>query len=231
LKLGYAVRKGERAIRIWVPVPPSKAKLEAWKESSEHPDDRPRTFFKLSPVFDRSQTSPLPPPASPAPLEPPIASVEGDELAWAMNPLTAFAGALGSEVEFEAMPTSHGGYYEIGTCRIALNERHSVNGQVKTLIHELTHALLRAEPQDDDPALSYAEEELVVESVAYTVCGSVGLDVTGYAIPYLACWSEVASIETIQASAVLIDRHARRLEDVVAAGRPSPETSEAELKD
>src|SRR5829696_4397695 len=31
LKLGYAVRRGERAIKIWVPVPPSKKKLEEWK--------------------------------------------------------------------------------------------------------------------------------------------------------------------------------------------------------
>ena len=48
----------------------------------------------------------------------------------------------------------------------------------------------KAERGDDDPELSYAEEELVVESIAYTVCGSVGLDVSGYAIPYLASWSE-----------------------------------------
>src|SRR5262245_28082846 len=32
LELGYAVRKGEHAIRIWAPAPPSKKALEAWRE-------------------------------------------------------------------------------------------------------------------------------------------------------------------------------------------------------
>jgi len=46
----------------------------------------------------------------------------------------------------------------------------------------------------------------VVESIAYTVCGSAGLDVSGYAIPYLASWSEQAPLETVHARAAMIDR-------------------------
>lgn len=46
-----------------------------------------------------------------------------------------------------------------------------------TLIHELAHALCELDRQRDDPALTYAEEELVVESVAYAVTGAAGLDV------------------------------------------------------
>ena len=66
--------------------------------------------------------------------------------------------------------------------------------------------------------LAYAEEELVVESVAYTVCGSLGLDTSGYSIPYLASWSEIATLETIESVAHLIDRLARRIEDAVDRG-------------
>ena len=66
--------------------------------------------------------------------------------------------------------------------------------------------------------LAYAEGELVVESVAYTVCGSLGLDTAGYSIPYLASWSEVATLETIESVAHLIDRLARRIEDTVDRG-------------
>src|SRR4051794_19310660 len=73
LKLGYCVRKGERALRIWVPIPPSKKSLEQWKADGEDAAARPRTRFKLGPVFDRSQVEPLPPPAEPLPLDPPIA--------------------------------------------------------------------------------------------------------------------------------------------------------------
>ena len=104
-----------------------------------------------------------------------------------------------------------------GHSGIAINDTRSLNAQAKTLIHELSHALLRAAPEEGDPELSYAEEELVVESIAYTVCGSAGLDVSGYAIPYLASWAQAAPLETVHACAAMIDRYARRLEDVVEA--------------
>lgn len=215
LKLGYAVRKGERALRIWVPMQPSKAKLEAWRASGGDPNEKPQVWFKLGPVFDRSQVDPLPPPAEPAPLDCPIADVEGDDLGWARSSLIELATSIGSDVSFEAMPAERGGYYESGTRGIAINDNRSVNAQVKTLIHELAHALLRAQPADDDLDLSYAEEELVVESIAFTVCGSLGLDVSAYAIPYLASWAEEAQVETIQAAAALIDRHARSIENAL----------------
>ena len=54
-----------------------------------------------------------------------------------------------------------------------------------------------------------------LKGVAYTVCGTAGLDVAGYAIPYLASWSEAASIDTIEQAARLIDRLARRVETAV----------------
>jgi hypothetical protein len=56
---------------------------------------------------------------------------------------------------------------------------------------------------------------LVVESIAYTVCGSFGLDTTGYSIPYLASWSEGAGLETIELAARTIDRIAKRIEGAV----------------
>jgi hypothetical protein len=65
--------------------------------------------------------------------------------------------------------------------------------------------------------LSYSEEELVVESVAYTVCGACRLDVTGAAIPYLASWAEQAELSTIERTANLTDRLARRIEDPLLA--------------
>lgn len=225
LKLGYCVRKGERAIRIWVPMTPSKAQIEAWRTAGQVPEEKPRTWFKLGPVFDRSQVEELPPPAQPAALDCPITDIVGSELCWCLDPLTRLAASIGSTVKFEPMEETYGGFYETATKAIAINAAGSVNAQVKTLIHELGHALLRAEPADDDPQLSYAEEELVVESIAFTVCGFVGLDVSGYAIPYLASWSQDASMDTVLACAAIIDRHARRLEDAICSERD--ELSEA----
>jgi hypothetical protein len=48
---------------------------------------------------DRSQVDELPPPAEPAPLNPPAAAeIDGDELAPWLEPLTALAGEIGSTV-------------------------------------------------------------------------------------------------------------------------------------
>ncbi len=213
LGLGYSVRRGEKAIRIWTPMPPSKRKLEAWKAAGANPSERPRTFFRLGPVFDRSQVEELPPPAEPADLEPPFVPIEGDLLASALAPLEQVGASIGSTVSFAPLAEELGGFYEPATGRIVVNARRTVNGQVAVLIHELAHAFLRHDRREDDPAFSYAQEELVVESVAYTVCGACGLDVAGATVPYLASWSEQAELETIERTARLIDRLARRIED------------------
>lgn len=212
LKLGYCVRRGERALRIWVPIPPSKAALDAWERDGAIAAERPRTRFKLGPVFDRSQVAPLPPPTEPAPLDPPIRTVEGADLAWVFPRLVALAGELGSGVVIERMPDGCGGYFEPTTKRIALNKANAVNHHVKTLVHELAHALLRWDLELTDLELTYSQEELVAESIAYTVCGSFGLDTTSYSIPYLACWSETAELETIERAAQAIDQIAKRIE-------------------
>ena len=123
------------------------------------------------------------------------------------------------------LPAELGGFYEPRTRRIVVNHCRSVNGQAATLIHELAHALVRCDRQPEDPALSYAEEELVVESVAYTVCGACGLDA---AVPYLASWAEQAELQTIEQTAKLIDRLARRIEDPLLTAAPVTEVPEAQ---
>ena len=88
LELGYCVRKGEKALRIWAPMPPSKKAIETWKAEGARPEDAPKTLFRLVPVFDRSQVDPLPEhPGGPAPLEPPSEPIEGDGLADLVEPL------------------------------------------------------------------------------------------------------------------------------------------------
>jgi hypothetical protein len=54
----------------------------------------------------------------------------------------------------------------------------------------------------------------VVESVAYSVCGVLGLDSGGSAVPYVTGWAERAEGDPTRAYAELIDRLARRIEAV-----------------
>jgi antirestriction protein ArdC len=216
LALGYCVRRGETSrIRVWARCEPSRKRLQAWRDQGTDPAERPKPFYKLEPVFDRDQVEPLPAPATPAPLDPPIAPINGDTLAWTLPVLEQLAAELGVTVAFELLADGHDGYYRPNQRRIAISTRVAINQQAAALAHELAHALVRLEREPDDPQLSYASEELVAESVAFTVCGFLGLDTSGNSIGYLAVWSEHVADDAFEQIAGLTDRLARRIEDAL----------------
>jgi hypothetical protein len=216
LKLGYCVRRGESAvIRIWMPIPPSKKQLEAWRAGGADPEDKPRTRYKLGPVWDRCQVDPLPPPAEPVPLDPPITPADGDSLAWAQPRLAALVAELGCFLAYEPHRAEVGGSFSPVTRRISINQANAVNHQIRTLVHEIAHALIHLTDREGSK-LTYEQEELVVESIAVTVVGGLGVDTSGYSIPYLACWSEDdEALQIIETCAELIDRHAKRIEQAL----------------
>ena len=218
LRLGYCVKRGESShIRVWAPCPPSKKKLQAWRDAGALPNDRPRTYFRLEAVFSATQVEPLPPPAEPAPLDPPFAEVQGDSLAWATGPLQQLASELGYDVVYETLQPGHGGSCDPAAKRVTISSAQAVNAQVDVLCHELAHVLVRVDRHDDDPQLGYAEEELVAESVAHLAVSFVGLDSSASAVPYLAGWAESAAADTFEKIAELVDRLARRLENALGA--------------
>lgn len=228
LKLGYAVRKGESGIHIWAPCRPSRKKIREWREAGADPEAEPRVFFRMVAVFDRSQVAPLPDfPGGPVALDPPIAPIDGDGLAALFGPLCGLAGSIGVPVTVGDVPPGAGGCYRPARKEIGLqpiSAEISPNQQVKTLIHELTHVLVDVERREDDPELGYAEEEVVVECVAFTVCSGLGLDASGFSVPYVASWSSGGEIER---HAALIDRLARRLEEVTSVDADSAKTEDA----
>lgn len=57
---------------------------------------------------------------------------------------------------------------------------------VKTLMHELGHALLHS----DQLPRSKEVAEVEVESVAYIVCDAIGLDSGDYSFAYVARWAD-----------------------------------------
>jgi len=195
---------------------PSKKRMAEWEAAGAKPADRPRVWFRLAPVWDRSQVEPLPPPAVPVALDPPIAELDGDSLAWAFPRLAALAGELRCSLVIERHPDGCGGCFMPQLRIISLNEACSVNHQVKTFVHELSHALLRWTAELDEITLTYSQEELVVESIAVSVVAGLGIDCSGYSVPYIASWSEnAASLEIVEKCAGLIDRLAKRIEDAI----------------
>ena len=214
LALGYCVRRGQTAIRIWAPCPPSRRQLEHWQRNGGEPGERPRTFFRLAAVFAQDQVDPLPPPAVPAPLQPPIEPLTGDTLAHAIDPLRELAASIAYTVLLEPLDGPDG-ICNAKTKTITINAGLSANGQVATLIHELAHALLHHEHGDRHHALSYAQEELLVESVSLSVCGSLGLDTSVNSVPYLAAWSQNTDLAILLTAAETVNHVANRIEDAL----------------
>ena len=56
---------------------------------------------------------------------------------------------------------------------------------------------------------------MLVDCVTYVVCSSVGLDVGGESIPYIAGWGEDGALDAIREYAETIDTIARRIEDAL----------------
>ena len=229
LKLGYCVRRGSTShIRVWAPCPPSKKKLAAWRAAGAIAQDKPRTYFRLEAVFSEAQVEPLPPPAEPVPLAPPIAEVQGADLAWALAPLEQLAASLGYSVVYRTLAKGHGGSCDPDAKVLTINDDQAVNARVDVACHELAHALVRLDRRDEDPSLGYAEEELVAESVAHLAVTFVGLDSSASAVPYLATWAESAAPDTFERIAALVDRLARRLEDALSVADTTSDAATAQ---
>jgi antirestriction protein ArdC len=135
LELGYCVRKGERAIRIYAPMP-VKPKQPAHAET----DDHARLLFRVVPVFDRSQVDALDG-RDQAPLEPPSQPLAGDTHAYLLTPAAELARQLGFSVTFRVMPSGVGGWCDYQAKAIVIDADAAANAQLRTLIHEITHAL------------------------------------------------------------------------------------------
>jgi antirestriction protein ArdC len=228
LELGWCVTKGSTAIRIWAPCPPSQRELRAWRDAGADPVEKPRPGWRLASVFAQDQVAELPPPAQPAPLEPPIAEIRGDSHEDLIAELISLAHEIGYTVSFgDTGPAD--GVCAIKDKRIAVAERLEANGRLVALIHELAHALVAEDP--DAPRLDYAQGELIAESVAFCCCQTVGLDISANSIPYLTSWAEQASLEVLEQTAALTGRLADRIEGALLADPAGLQPGEEEVID
>jgi hypothetical protein len=205
-QLGRRVQRGERAIAINV------YKGSYTIERTDGTEDQLPRFQLRACLFDESQTDgdPLP--------EPPSEPITGASHERLITPLALYAGDLGYEVRFQMVPGRADGYCDYTQQLIVIDEDLAPNAQVRTLVHELAHAL----------GIGYTEHgrnraEVLVESVTYIVCGAIGLDTSGESIPYVAGWDD-DDMQSLEAFAQLVDETARKLEAVVLPreeGEPS----------
>jgi len=87
--------------------------------------------------------------------------------------LDALAGEIGCTVHERALPAARTA--AMSPTRPDHDDSElSANARVKTRCHELAHALIRRERQDGDPSLT-TPGRAVVESIAYTCVGALGI--------------------------------------------------------
>lgn len=219
------VKKGSKALKIWVPyqvktsIPVHQKELDFTPAENEmEQKEIIVTRFKLGNVFDVSQT-------------------EGKELPKAIHELTgdvkdyedlyraAKAVSMDNQVPIsfeEIKRESTNGYYSPDENRIVISKGLKGQEQIlKTIFHEMAHADLHrgsnAQYGDDQ----YRKQELQAESVAYVVANHFGFDTSSYSFGYLAIWAKdkngfedmVEQLQVVQKEArSLIDRMDAKLE-------------------
>ena len=219
------VKKGSKALKIWVPyqvktsIPVHQKELDFTPAENEMGEKEVTvTRFKLGNVFDVSQT-------------------EGKELPKAINELTgdvkdyedlyraAKAVSMDNQVPIsfeEIKRESTNGYYSPDENRIVISKGLKGQEQIlKTIFHEMAHADLHrgsnAQYGDDQ----YRKQELQAESVAYVVANHFDFDTSSYSFGYLAIWAKdkngfedmVEQLQVVQREAKsLIDRMDAKLE-------------------
>lgn len=199
-QLGRHVRKGEHAIRIMAPM------VVKQRDDNGEETDETITLFRAVSVFDISQTDGEPLPESPC--EP----IVGNSHEPYILKLERFAQSIGYRVEYR--PLAHcSGFCRASERLICVSTNTtSANGRVRTLIHELAHAVGVPTYKEH----GRADAEVIVETAAVIVCGSIGLDTSDESVPYIAGWGEANDVQAIRRYAETVDTIARTLESAVA---------------
>jgi hypothetical protein len=180
--LGHFVNKGERGIAIFAPC---KYRTKIDKEDGEEEVLQSIRGFRVVHVFDISQTEGEEIADLDA-LRPKLLDGDAPEGVW--DALMAQAEAAGFEV-IRDRKRGENGYCDLLKKEIAVRPDVAAAQALKTLVHELAHALLHG----DEVVRPREIQEVEVESVAYIVCDALGLDTSDYSFAYVAGAGPTAS--------------------------------------
>lgn len=180
--LGRFVKKGEKGIAIFAPC---KYRTKIETDDGEEKTLSQLRGFRVVHVFDISQTEGEELPDLDA-VRPRLLDGDAPEGIW--DGLVGQAAAAGFEV-VRYRRGSENGYCDFLSKQISVRPDVAPAQAVKTLIHELGHALLHSEESPRSKEVA----EVEVESVAYIVCDAIGLDSGDYSFPYVARWAEGAT--------------------------------------
>jgi hypothetical protein len=214
-RLGRQVRKGEKSIRILAPLRAAKHARASDHEPTPTREHNPQRYasehkpvlgYRSVGVFDLTQTDPILGTAA-LRLEPPSSPINGHSHAHLLPGLSEHAASLGYSVEYRET-SGCDGYCDTTHQLIVVNAQLAANAQVRVLIHELCHA-----HGADYATYERAACEVIVDCATHIACSTLGLDVSGETIPYIAGWGETEhALEAVITFASVIDNLAARLE-------------------
>ena len=169
-KMNRSVRKGEKAIWIVAPLLYENAEAAGGEKA------KVIRGFKFVPVFDVAQTDGDELPSV-------CDRLDGNDPAGHYATLVAVARSIGFTVEDHGFDGSTNGDCTHSERRIRVATENTQAQRVKTLAHEITHALLH------ETFESRSLAELEAESTAYVVCRALGIDSGEYSFGYLSVWA------------------------------------------
>ena len=201
---GFTVNKGEKGIKILVPnklsdyfinekgeeVKLSKATLEEKRliEQGEIEVRKGKLIFNQGYVFEVTQTNAK---AEDLPKIFPGRWLDGEVNNYNLmyKAMENIANKIGVKIiaPKKELGAVKGVSYP-ATKEVALNPRNTQLQNVKTLIHELTHAKLHTMETRDNYTKN--EKEFQAEMSAYAVCSYFGLDTSEYSFRYIKSWTE-----------------------------------------
>lgn len=197
-QLGRSVLKGQPGYMIYQPVigrfaSTNPADPASWRRLGQRENPKPgevvrRRMVGAKPgyVWDVSQTDGEPVPERPHPR-----LLEGEAPAGLWDGVARQVAEAGFALSSAASAVELGGAngvtdYAARTVQVRADMDEAA--QVKTLIHELAHALMH-EPGSGNRPVHRGIGEAEAESVALMVGAAYGMDTAQYTIPYVASWS------------------------------------------
>lgn len=193
------VRKGEKAIRIISPV--------KYKKKNEEDEEEERIGFKSASVFDISSTYQIPD------MEPVTIGVEDlqGHVENYKDFLHAFQSISPVPVDFRLFDGDARGYYSDTEKIIVVQDGMTERQSVKTLVHEIAHAMLHTKEKLQEHKKDRKQKELEAESVAYIVCEHYGFDSEDYSFPYIIGWGGTGFQDILKESMTVIQKTADQI--------------------
>lgn len=193
------VKKGEKAIRIISPV--------KYKKKNEEDEEEERIGFKSASVFDISSTVQI---DSMEPVTIGVEDLQGHVENY-KDFLDAFQSVSPVPVDFRLFDGDARGYYSDTEKIIVVQDGMTERQSVKTLIHEIAHAMLHTKEQLQECKKDRKQKELEAESVAYIVCEHYGFDSEDYSFPYIVGWVGTGFQDILKESMTVIQKTADQI--------------------